>query len=532
MKQIINRKPAPFLRLLLPLIVGILLENYFPIQAGFGIAAFFLSFLLIMICHAISFPKKFGMGWITGLAIQIAFLSFGRMLMVVHQDKQIEDTACFVKNQPNCLLLRLLSDPAPKQKSYKCLASVSWLIKNQMCYVEQEKILLWFNKKPETPRLSAGSLIIVSKQLQPIENIKSSGFDYKRYCRLKHIYAQVFLRESEFTVLHEESEKSMYAPLDSLRKKLLIIIKTRIPGKSEYSLLEALLVGFTEDLEPGLLKSYADTGVIHIIAISGLHLALICHILQLVLERVGQKKSARWIKLILIITCLWGYSLLSGASPSVIRAALMFSLVLFARNILRETALYNTLAASAFLLLCFDPYWIWDTGFQLSYAAVLGLGLFSKPVRELLPLQNKFLAAIWNAASVSIAAQALTTPISLYYFHRFPSYFLIANLLAVPVSSLILIGGILLCLFAPILPLAQFLGWMLDLLIRFLNGYINYVSRLPGAVVGQFTINIPQLILIYFILFCFYQFLNRKEKTWLLTGLAAICIFQFINLIL
>ena len=235
--------------------------------------------------------------------------------------------------------------------------------------------------------------------------------------------------------------------LGKLRKKILGIIKKQIPSGSENSLLEALMVGYTDDLDPGLLKSYADSGVIHIIAISGLHLALIFHILQLVLKRTGQKKTGRWIKLAGILLVLWGYSFLSGSSPSVIRSAMMFSLVLFGRNIFREAVLYNILCASAFLLICFDPNWIWDTGFQLSYAAVLSLRLFSKPVKDLIPLQNKFLAALWDAGSVSIAAQILTTPVSIFYFHRFPSYFLIANLLAVPLSSAILVGGILLNLF-------------------------------------------------------------------------------------
>jgi competence protein ComEC len=524
-------KLKPFLRLLLPFIEGILLQYNTPVAAVFVIGSFFLSFLLTIFCHALPGSKLFGMEWIPGLAIQIVFISFGRLLMFVHQDKQVEHFPGFLKNQSNCLVIQLLSDPVPKQKSYKCLAHIRWLINNQTCFHADEKILVYFSKNPGNSFISEGSLIILRKQLQPIENLNSSDFDYKKYCRLKHIYAQVFLKDNEFLLIGQENKKKIFYSLDSLRKKILSIIKNQVPGKSENSLLEALMVGFTDDLDPGLLKSYADTGVIHIIAISGLHLALICHILQLILKKAGRKKSGKWIKLIVIISCLWFYSLLSGASPSVIRAAMMFSLVLFARNILREATLYNTLAASAFLLLCFDPYWILDTGFQLSYAAVLGLGLFSQPLRALLPIQNKILDAVWNAASVSIAAQILTTPISIFYFHRFPVYFLIANLLAVPLSSLILAGGILLCVFASAAPLASPLAGLLGLLIQFLNGFINHVSGLPGSVIGPLSLSIPQLLLVYFFLFCFYRFLKWKEKQWLFISLSSICIFQLINLI-
>jgi competence protein ComEC len=524
-------KKVFFLRLLLPLISGMLTEYFLPVPAVHLIPVFCLSLVLLIICHLISFSKFFGMEWMVGIVIQIVFFSFGRIGMQVHEDKTIEQSSCFTKNHPNRLLLQVLSDPVQKKNSHKCIAIIRWLLKDQTFYYESEKILVYFNKDQDALQITEGSWILTEKKLQPIENFRSFHFDFKKYCRLKHIHAQVFLNENDFSIIPHEKEKSFFTMLDSLRKKLLLIIKAHVPGKTENSLLEALMVGYTQDLEPELLKSYADTGVIHIIAISGLHLALICHILQFVLQKTGQKKSMRWIKLILIVAFLWGYSLLSGASPSVIRAAGMFSLILFARSMIRETALFNTLAASAFLLLCFDPYWIFDTGFQLSYAAVLSLGLFAKPFRKLLSMQNKILSAIWDAASVSLAAQILTTPISIYYFHRFPSYFLVANLMAVPLSSGILVGGILLCLCAFLPPLAHPLGWILGVCIHFLNGFIGYISGLPGAVISDLSFSLPALIGVYFIIFCFYRFLMLKEKIWLLAGLSAISIIQMMGLI-
>lgn len=208
----------------------------------------------------------------------------------------------------------------------------------------------------------------------------------------------------------------------------------------------------------------------------------------------------------------------------------MFSIGLFSRYLFQETVLNNSLAASAFLLLYYDPYWIWNTGFQLSYAAVLRLRLFSKPVENLILLQNKMLSMIWNAASVSIAAHVLTTPVSTYYFHRFPSYFLIAKPIAVPLSSGILVGGICLCLFFFIPPIADIMGRLLGILVEFLNVFIRYISHLPGAVIGPMNITMAQLELLYLILFCFYRFLCLKEKIYLLPALALICLFQILRL--
>jgi competence protein ComEC len=524
-------KRAPLLRLFFPLTAGILTDNFYPVIGGFELPTFCGSFILFTFFISLPSLKKIGREWINGLIIQVSFFLFGAILMHLHRDIQIEDSAALAKNQSNYCLLRLLGDPAPKKESFKCIACITLLINDQRGYYENEKVLVYFNKKTDIGRIPADSRILIRKPLKAIENFASSGFDYKKYCRLKHIYAQVFLNENDFTIIQQGNEKSVLAGLHFLRKKLLLLIKNQIPDKTGHGLLEALLVGFTDDLDPVLLKSYADAGVIHIIAISGLHLALICHILQLFLRGTGPKNPGSWIKLTLLITGLWGYSLLAGGSPSVIRAATMFSLVLFAKNILRENSFYNTLAASAFMLICFDPYWIWDTGFQLSYAAVLGLGLFSYPIRNLLPLQNKILAGIWDAVSVSIAAQIITTPISIYYFHRFPSYFLLANLLAVPLSSVILVAGILLCICSPVYQLARLLGWLLGILIYFLNGLIAYISHLPGAVIGELDFSIPQLILVYFIMFSFYHFQIQKDKRWFLAGLGVICILRLSYLI-
>jgi competence protein ComEC len=406
------------------------------------------------------------------------------------------------------------------------VAKVVGLVKGERCFVENEKVFLYFNKNVDAGQVSRSSTIVINKKLIPIQNIQGTDFDYVRYCQLRHIYAQIYLSENDFAVVGHEEEKRLLSVLDDFRKKLLVILKKQIPDKSESGFLEALLFGYTDDLDPSLMKSYSDTGVIHIIAISGLHLALIFQLLQLSLFGFGRKSFTLWLKFIFILSILWAYSLFSGGSPSVIRAATMFSLALFARNIQHESFLYNSLSSSAFLLLCYDPGWLWDTGFQLSYAAVLGLGLFARRLEALIQVRNKALQGIWKACSVSIAAQLLTLPISIYYFHQFPVYFLFANLLAIPLSSAILVAGIVLCFIYPIGFFAKMLSWILILSVQALNSTIGFFSRLPGSVISPLTINLPQVFSLYFIILCIYWFLNMKKTGWLMAGLAGILIFQ------
>jgi competence protein ComEC len=525
------RETAPFLRLLIPLILGILAEKNFPFYPSFLVPLFCLSTLIAIFFNLVKFPQLYPLVWMAGIAIQIAIFSIGRLIVNIHQDIQIEQSSCYTSDRSNLLLLRLLTNPVPREKSWKAVAGIIYLVDDGSCYIEDEKILVFFDNKLDMQHVSAGSILIVQKKIQPIQNIKSIDFDFKSYCRLRHIYAQIFLKKNELHVIGQEEERTVTTMFSGFRQKLLSIIKKQIPGKTERGFLEALLFGFTEDLDPELLSSYADTGVIHIIAISGLHLALICQLLQKALLGPGRRKFSQWLKFSILIVTLWSYSIFSGSSPSVIRAAAMFTLVLFGRNIRRESLFYNTMAVSAFFLLCFDPNWLWDTGFQLSYGALLGLRLFSAPLQNLIPIKNKILKAIWHGATVSVAAQMLTTPISIFYFHRFPTYFLIANLIAVPLSSAILLGGILLCIFCWNPHVAGFLGWTLDLEIKILNDIIRYISKLPGSLISPLSLTLPQVICLYFMIYCLYRYIIQKLNTWFLLALSAIAIFQISQLI-
>jgi competence protein ComEC len=524
------RKRAPFVRILLPLIAGILLDFYFVFPSNLIVGVISLLLILSGCLIIISFYRIFGKEWIAGVALQLILLLSGILVMYLHRDIQVGSMDPATGNS-NFYLVKLLGNPLLKSKSHKFSAEVKLLVKNRMAFQEQEKIFVYFSLDVGLSQLNGNTWILFRKPLKPIENFRSIDFDYRNYCRLKHIYAQVFLEKSDFSIFSREDNRNVFSWLDLLRGRLLSIIKSLIPDKSEYSLLEALLVGYTADLDPALMKSYSDTGVVHIIAISGMHLALICQILQVILLRTGPQKSGRWIKWAMLVICLWGYSLLSGGSPSVVRAATMFTLVLFAKTIIRENSFYNTLAASAFVLICFDPYWLWDIGFQLSYAAILGLSLFSKSIQDIYLPKNKLIAGVWESVAVSVAAQILTSPLSIFYFHRFPVYFLIANLLAVPISSIVLAGGIILCICSPVSFLGHPLGRLVEFLIHILNKLIETISRLPGAVIDRIECSLAQLFLTYFILFCFYHFIVRKNYRWLLSALCAVIIFQLLPLL-
>ena len=213
-------------------------------------------------------------------------------------------------------------------------------------------------------------------------------------------------------MLSGKNTKPLQLWLISSSKKLVQLLRKYIPGEKEKGLAEALLIGYKNDLDKELVQSYSNTGVVHIIAISGLHLGIIYWLLELLFQPLLKKRKTKWLRPLLIISGLWTFSLLAGAQPSVLRSALMFSMIVIGESLGRKNTAFNSLACSALILLLINPYWLWDLGFQLSYAAVASILIFMRPVYNLLYFPNKLIDFIWKMNAVTLAAQILTISIA------------------------------------------------------------------------------------------------------------------------
>jgi competence protein ComEC len=222
---------------------------------------------------------------------------------------------------------------------------------------------------------------------------------------------------------------------------------------------------------------------------------------------------------------MWAFAFLAGAQPSVLRSAVMFSCIALGELMTRKSAVLNTLALSAFGLLCYNPFWLWDLGFQLSYAAVASILVFYKPLYRRLYFPNKAVDWVWQLVALTLTAQVFTLPISLYHFHQFPVLFLATNLLAVPLSSLILLGEILLCLLWWLPAAASLLGNVLEALIRFMNAYVLRLDSLPFALWDGFFLSNAQVVLLYIILGCAGYWLLEKRNGALLASLSCLLLF-------
>ena len=383
-------------------------------------------------------------------------------------------------------------------------------------------ILIYFEKDSLSSSIQYGDQLLIFKSLQPVRNSGNPGsFDFQRYCAFRNTYHQVYLKQGEYITMKIKNDNVLKKFLFKIRAIIISILKKNISGNKEAGLAEAMLIGYKDDLDKNLVQAYSNTGVVHIIAISGLHLALIYWLLNLLVKPLSRLRKLKWLKPVIIISGLWFFSLAAGASPSVLRAALMFSCLVMGKSLSRSSSIYNSLAASAFLLLCINPYWLWDVGFQLSYAAVLSIVLFMKPIYDRFYFKNKAIDFCWQLLSVTTAAQILTAPVCLYHFHQFPNLFLVTNLVAVPLSTTILFGEIILCVFCWFTPGAQVVGWCLSQAIRFLNSFVELAGELPFALWQGLLVSPWQVLLLYLFIASLGIWWLKQKKHMLIAGLIA-----------
>lgn len=527
-------RKSPFIKLLLAFSGGIWLQWQWQPLPAIWISLLITGSFLLGGSFLLPLFKLYRFRFITGFSILIIFLAAGGLLTRLKDIRHHPGRAGDPTLKPDCLMVTLDENPVHKPNSIKYEAIVNaGFIKGKEISL-QGRIILYFQKDStitaKAASLTYGNRLLIINNLQPIQaSGNPGGFDYAKYQLLRGITHQGFIRSGDFILLPGKNTKPIQQWLINSREELVQLLRKYIPGEKEKGLAEALLIGYKNDLDKELVQSYSNTGVVHIIAISGLHLGIIYWLLELLLQPLSKKRKTKWLRPLLIISGLWTFSLLAGAQPSVLRSALMFSLIVTGESLGRKNTTFNSLACSALILLLINPFWLWDLGFQLSYAAVASILIFMRPVYNLLYFPNKMIDFIWKMNAVTLAAQILTLPLSVYYFHQFPPLFFLSNLLAVPLSSIILLAAILLCVIAWLPGPAHLLGQLISWMIRLMNQAVRSIEQLPGAVWDGLYINQLQVLFLLISIAAISYWLIEKRTKGLLTGLSAALCFLLIR---
>lgn len=528
-----NWREVPFARLLLPFVTGILLAIYLPWQAPtvyFAVGLLVITGLLIYLNIT---KTDFRIRWAYGLAVSVFLAWLGWQVTNQYSELNYPDhfkpaiaeqnlvVGTIAQMQPTStgkarLQLRLEAIGEPEG----ALQSVSG---NLLAYLDSSALYA----------LNYGDRVSLVANITPIEPPKNpKAFDFKRFMHFKNIHYQTFVKAENWQLLEQANVFNLFLIADRLRDRCVAILQKHFPSDNELAVASALILGYRDEITEEVRNAYANTGAMHVLAVSGLHVGFIYLGLSFLLGLIKfDRKSWKITKTILEILGIWSFALLTGASPSVLRAATMFSFIIVGRAIQRDANIYNTLATSAFFLLCFNPYYLMDVGFQLSYLAVIGIVYFQPKIYKLWYIENKIGDYIWKLTAVSLAAQISTLPISLYYFHQFPVYFWLSGLVVVPVAVVILCGGFLLFITDFIPGWNWLLGKGLYGIVAMVNKAIFLIQQIPGSLVTGIWISFVVMLLIYVAILGIVIAMNTRQFRWLIAGLGCFTLVGFAHFI-
>ncbi len=513
--------PYSFVRIAFFFIAGILTGIYQPdflseYQAGA---------LLITLAGAYFLATRWRIINPGPLGLLAVFVS-GHLNLLYHTDARTATHLSHVAKPVASYSVQLTEPAEEKANSWKQTGSVQAVRLTTGEWTNATgNVLLYFAKADFSEPFRYGDVLLIKGSPNHLEPPANPGeFDYKRFLSFRNISHQHHLRRSSVHHVASSSGNPVLAAGYSIRKNAQHLLNTRIDGSQEQAIASALILGVKDGLDNDLSQAYAAAGAMHVLAVSGLHVGIIYGLVLILLRPLMRTKKGKWILAAISILLLWGYAMVTGFSPSVLRAVTMFSFVAIARPLEYRTNIYNILGVSAFVLLLVNPYLVMSVGFQLSYLAVIGIVYLQPEFYRLWSPKPYFLDKVWQITCVSLAAQLATFSLGILYFHQFPVYFLFSNLFVIPGAIAILITGILLLGTGYIPVLAEGLGVLLTWLIKGLNYLVFFVEKLPMSMVENIYISTFQCWLLILLVVCFVLFIQYRKFNLLVaaTGVALV----------
>ncbi len=517
----------PFVRFIIPFIAGILLQHELNLAVEYIFVSWIFSGILAWIF--LNKIRKIYHLWMSGILLNFFLIFFGMCLTWLQNDNNFPDF--FKKHHFRYLIVKIDESVTSGKNTDKTRAVVLQGI-DSLHHLQSlsGNLLLYFKKDSLPSKLQYGDVLLIKSQIQEISSPANPGeFNYKKYLQSKHIYYQSYLTPKQYKIIKRQQGSKLFQIAFQSQDYIRETLHTYVSGKNETGVGEALLFGFDDDIDMEIFNAYSRTGTLHVLAVSGMHVALIFMVLSFFLTPLQKIKKLKLLKPALLLTGIWLYSVLCGLSPSILRASIMLSFMVIGELINRKSNTFNSLAASAFLLLVSDTSVISNVGFQLSYAAVLGIISFYQMIYEGLDFSTRIGDMIWQVISVSLAAQTLTFPMSLFYFHQFPNYFLLANLLIIPITTLIIYNGILLLIFSKFIIISKALGFCMLWLISISNSIVAFIEKLPGSYIESIHFSIPVLLLTYSLLIVIVIYFNKRDVFIFKIGLTFILLISLVQ---
>lgn len=513
----------PFIRILIALILGISLESVFLpghvlllIISGLLIL---LAFILRLLVYSTIWRRPF-----EGIVLLMLVVLLGSGLAAL-QRNSVEKA--FRELDAGSYLLQI--EDIPYLKNDKLRVRAALFGSDSLGDKYQSQLQISIEADSLSRLLKPGDLIYaLLKPMRVSSDGIPEGFDYAAYLRKQEIWFQAVINKSEWISVSRDSvelEPSFKRDVALIRYSLIRKMHSGGLDPPAQAFISALVLGYKKDLDPQLKEQFTSIGVVHVLAVSGLHIGIIYWVLQKLFFFLLMIKGGRYLNVFVVLGFLWFYVFLAGFSPSVLRAAFMFSLVQAARIINRNSSVFNVLAASAFILLIHSPSTLYDLGFLFSYLAVAGILIVQPVLLQLIEFKSSVLKYLYTMMALSLSAQLLVTPLSIYYFHQFPLVFILANLVMVPVVVAFIYPASLYLLLPAGSWLAKMLEYILDYGYRLISWLSGFFESFPIAKLENIRFDSFQLVLWYvFLLFLIIYLTLRIPRSALILLIVLIAV--------
>ena len=518
------RGQVPFLRLLIPLIVGILFSRFISSYVGLSIIGI-LGVTLIFFSFFKSSKRSYSRRWFFGLGLMLFIFFFSTQYF-----RHFKEFSSYTFPQEKCSYIgEVMEIPQKKKRSIACEV--------KLIYPVNKKALLYFESDENSTSLKPGDQIIVSAFIKPFKNLGNPNeFDYNEFMTRKGFSGTAYINSSGWVDTGKRNRTIKNEAL-LLRAEILDRFKTFELSTDEFAFLSAITLGHKDDLSNELKNAFRASGTSHILAVSGLHVGVIYFIIISLFPFLGNRGRSFCLKQILVLLTLWTYVFITGMPVSVIRAAIMLTLFSIGSLFHKKGYHYNTLSIAAFFILIINPYYLFDVGFQLSFAAVFSILFFQPKIVKLYTPKFKISTYLWNLMTVSLAAQIGVFPLGLYYFGTFPTYFFVANLLVIPLVGVIIYASVALSFFSLFATLNisilntvyNLIRFALQFTIKSVLQIIYFFESLPLATINESHISFLQILLLFVGLFSLTFYILRNRANMLIIFLSSIALILTTN---
>lgn len=514
---------TPFLRLLLPVITGIIAGSLFPgiLRASLPVA---LGGLFLMLLSFFIRPDDhFRFRWLFGAGVCLFLFSLS-----LHQFRQHEEsTRLTFSGSAQYNFATVLDIPEVKPRSIAVNVKTAPPV--------EKKVILYLAQTNEARGLAPGDEIIFRAKIEPFRNFGNpDDFDYAGYMQIKGFAGSGYVPADDWQKTGRQV-KSIRVMAQRFRTKALDFYRSFDLENDAYAFICALTLGYKVHLSNDLQEAFRASGTAHVLALSGLHVGIIYAVISLLFSFFGKSGYGFLARQWLIIAALWVFVFIVGMSTSVVRAAIMLTLFSLGNLYHRNGFSYNSLAAAAFFILIFQPFSLFDVGFQMSFGAVFAILFFNPKLIPLYRPPNKVAKYVWNLLCITTTAQLGVFPLVLYHFGTFPTYFFITNMLVVPLVGIIIYAAFPLIIFGLlrslqwdlITVLYTFFQWTEKVLIELLLRIVYISESIPFAQIADKNISLLQLILLLLFLYPLALFFSSHRIRPLIISLVALLFFQF-----